>query len=491
MSPTSRTKGLSRKGYENLTWRCYRIIAQIQLFQNMFQLKKKIYENVPDSLKQLIRLVPYSLVAGRVYRDTLVLCRRFDKMSREEVLAYQENELGKLLNFAVNEVPFYQPHRSAAERFTPFDALKDFPLLTKEDVQEHFKELIPRSIDKIPYHKKTTGGSSGNQLTFLEDDTTYAREMAFMHSQWRRVGYSHNCRKATFRGVKFNKIRQGIFWQKNRIHNELQFSPFHMSEHNLPLYIDKIKQYLPQFIHGYPSAVNVLAEYILRHNLADTLTPIKAILLGSESCSEAQRERIEKAFNARVYTWYGHSERTVLGGECEKSKYYHSFPGYGILEIIKQDGSPCEIGEHGEIVGTGFMNRSMPLIRYRTDDFAVRRDPHCECGRHWDRFCDVMGRWSIEGFVIGKNGSRISAAALNMHGEVFKNVIRYQYYQKLKGELEIRVIVNPQFSEDDEKKIAYEHKKKLWSEMDIVVHRVDDIPLTKSGKQRRIICEIE
>ena len=93
--------------------------------------------------------------------------------------------------------------------------------------------------------------------------------------------------------------------------------------------------------------------------------------------------------------------------------------------------------------------------------------------------------------MIGKNGSKISAAALNIHGEVFENVIRYQYYQKLEGELEIRVIVNPHFSEDDEKRIAYEHKKKLWKEMDIVVHLVDDIPLTKSGKQRRIICDIE
>jgi phenylacetate-CoA ligase len=263
-----------------------------------------------------------------------------------------------------------------------------------------------------------------------------------------------------------------------------------MSEHNLPLYIDKMKQYLPQFIHGYPSAVDVLAEYILRHNLADNLMPIKAILLGSEGCSEIQRERIEEAFHTRIYTWYGHSERTVLGGECEKTRCYHNFPGYGILEIIKQDGFPCNIGEQGEIIGTGFMNRSMPLIRYRTDDFAVRREPHCECGRQWDRFSDVMGRWSIEGFVIGKNGSRISAAALNMHGKVFKNVIRYQYYQEQKGKLEIRVIVNPQFSIEDEKKIIREHKKKLWSEMDIVVRRVDDIPLTKSAKQRRIICEI-
>ncbi len=97
-------------------------------------------------------------------------------------------------------------------------------------------------------------------------------------------------------------------------------------------------EYRPEFLHGYPSAVDVLAEYVVRHGLTPKLPPIKAALLGSETCSPAQRERIEAAFRTRVYTWYGHSERTVLGGECEYSRVYHMFPSYGILAIIGEDG---------------------------------------------------------------------------------------------------------------------------------------------------------
>jgi phenylacetate-CoA ligase len=457
----------------------------------MFQLKKTIYENMPGFLRKLVRLVPYSLLAGKEYRDTLALCRQFDRMSREEVLAVQEKELRELLEFATKEVPFYQTYRSAVERFTAFEALKEFPLLTKEDVQTHYEELIPRSIGRIPHHIATTGGSSGQQLKFLEDDATYAREMGYMHSQWQRVGYSHNCRKPTFRGVAFGKNNGDVFWQENPINNELQFSPFHLSEKNLPRYVDKIKLSRPQFIHGYPSAVDVLAEFVLRHDLVGLLGSVQAVLLGSEGCSDLQRERIERAFGTKIYTWYGHSERVILGGECEKNKWYHCFPGYGFLEIIKPDGSFCDMDERGEIVGTGFLNRSMPLIRYRTDDFAARREPSCECGRQWDRFSDVIGRRSIEGFVIGKSGARISAVALNMHSLVFDNVIRYQYYQKVKGTLEIRVIANPHYSKEDEKKIVDEHNKKMWQEMDIKVVQIDTIPLTRVGKQLRIVCEID
>ena len=247
-------------------------------------------------------------------------------------------------------------------------------------------------------------------------------------------------------------------------------------------------EYQPLFIHGYPSAIDVLSEYILRNNLTTRLPKIYAALLGSEGCSTSQRERISLALNTKVYTWYGQSERVVLGGECEKSAFYHHFPGYGILEIISDNGTPCEIGEKGEIVGTGFLNRCMPLIRYRTEDYAIRRESKCKCGRNWDIFSDVEGRWNIEG-VIGHHGSRISAAALNMHGNLFKNVIRYQYYQKEKGKLEIRVIVNSNFTDKDADIIILEHNKKLQGEMDMELRIVTDIPLANSGKHRLVICE--
>ncbi len=250
-------------------------------------------------------------------------------------------------------------------------------------------------------------------------------------------------------------------------------------------------EYRPEFLHGYPSAVDVLAEYVVRHGLTPKLPPIKAALLGSETCSPAQRERIEAAFRTRVYTWYGHSERTVLGGECEYSRVYHMFPSYGILEIIGEDGEPCEVGGQGEIVGTGFLNRSMPLIRYRTDDYATREAHECDCGRCWDRFSHVVGRRSLEGFVLGKHGSRISEAALNVHDGCFNHVVRYQYYQRAPGQLVIRVIPNPLYSPADEAGIIAAYQKKLWGEVDIVVERVADIPLTKSGKQRRLLLEIE
>lgn len=457
----------------------------------MFELlNRRIYESAPLLVKRLCSMVPYAVIAGRNYRKTLCLCRQSDGWSREEVVAYQEHQLGRLLQFVADEVPFYQKYRLTISKHDPFNVLQELPIISKLTIQEHFQEFIPRSISSITHRVARTSGSSGNQMEFLEDASTYSREMAYMHSQWRRVGYTTHCRKATFRVVTIEKPKAGVFWQINPIHNELQFSPFHMSERNLGAYVQRFVEYRPEFVHGYPSTINVFAEYLLRNDLAKLLAPIKGVLLCSEACLPDQRSRIAGALRSPIYTWYGQSERVILGGECECSQFYHVFPSYGFLEVLADNGSRCQIGKEGEIVGTGFLNWSMPLIRYRTDDYAVLQESVCECGRQWDRFSDVRGRRSIEGYVIGKSGAKISSIALEPPFGAFRNVVRFQYYQNKPGKLRLRILPNPHYTAEDERKIIGVHESRLFGEMDIIIDLVKDIPLTARGKQRLIISEI-
>lgn len=444
---------------------------------------RKIYHNIPMPLLKLgFSLIPYAWVVGKNYTATRKLCRYLDAASQEEVTAYQEKKLSEILLYAVNHVPFYRKYRQQVETSrSAVEALKHFPAISKEDVQAHFDELTSDQIDEIPHLTARTGGSSGNQLAFYQDNRIFSIELGFMHSLWERVGYSPVFRKATFRGVVFPNLKPGVFWQHNPIHNELQFSPFLMSEQNLPAYIEQLCKYRPRFLHGYPSALTILADYVIRHDLTGRMPEISAALCGSEPCSPAQREKMEKAFNTRVYTWFGHSERVILAGECEDSTDYHALPGYGYLEMLKSDGGACAQGEFGELVGTGFWNRSMPLIRYRTGDFATRKGNVCSCGRHCALFGGVEGRWNISG-VIGKSGTRISAAAINIHESIFDHVKRFQYYQDEVGKLEILIVPSPDFSEQERQKILVTHKKKFGDELDITVKMVDDIPLTSSGK---------
>jgi len=451
-----------------------------------FMAKRRIYESLPVSVKRVACLVPFAWLAGHAYRRTLRRAAFFERASACEIHAYREQQLGKVLRFAADRVPAYRALRGAVDRLTPFEALKAFPLLDKDTLQANVHRYLPRDFDRMRHYEVTTGGTSGNQLRLFVDDVSQSVETAFVHRHWSWVGYSPRRRKATFRGVPFRDLKPGVFWQFNPIYNELQFSPFHMSEKNLPAYVEQLIAYRPAYLHGYPSAIDCLAEYVLRNRLRPRLPTIRAAFLVSEGFDPWQRQRIEKAFRTRVFSFYGHSERVLWGGECEENATYHQFPDYGILEIIADNGSDCDReGERGELVGTGLLTRCLPLIRYRTGDYATRCASRCACGRNWDRFTDVQGRWHQE-ILLGKTGSPISIAALNVHGPMFDKVVRYQYYQDTPGVCVIRIMVAQGFTQHDRTAIEQAYRDKVHDELDLVVRIVDCIPLTKRAKLRRL-----
>jgi phenylacetate-CoA ligase len=456
----------------------------------MYSLRRKIYESLPDVVKVPVAWIPLGWIAGSAYRRTLARGSRFERAPRDEILAFQEEMLGQLLRFACDQVPAYRPLRSTVERLPAFEAIKAFPLIDKTTVQRDRERFLPRDFHRLPHYEVSTGGTSGNQLTLYLDDDSQAEETAFMHRQWARVGYTPRCRKATFRGVDFPGARHGRCWQINPIYNEMQFSPFHMNRQTLPQYWERILAWRPTYLHGYPSALSLLARWVRDERISMQSLTIRAALLASEAIFPEQRTLIEEAFNTRAFSWYGHSERLILAGECEKTPVYHHLPDYGFLEIVDNNGNVVtEEGASGELVGTTFWNRCQPLIRYRTEDRARRLDFRCSCGRCFDRFDEVEGRWKQE-YVIGKHGSKISPTALNMHGPMFDKVTRYQYYQKQVGILELRVMLLPGFTSKDLEQLQDAYRHKVGDELDVFVKPVDDIPLTPRGKLKRLIQEL-
>jgi len=88
--------------------------------------------------------------------------------------------------------------------------------------------------------------------------------------------------------------------------------------------------------------------------------------------------------------------------------------------------------------------------------------------------------------VIGKNGAKISLAALNMHGPIFERVLRYQYYQDKPGVCILKVMGAPGFSDLDRIALHDAYHAKVGDEIEFVVQPVQDIPLTTRGKLKML-----
>ncbi|MDO4585840.1 MAG: hypothetical protein Q4C95_00930 [Planctomycetia bacterium] len=170
---------------------------------SIFSYLKTLYESSPSCVKDALYLLPFTWMAGREYRNTAKVLKQWDYASKEEIDAYQAAQLTKILTFATDHVPFYRSYKQYVEKYPASEAIKFFPLIMKDVIQNDFSSFVPDCIHSIPHRTSQTGGSTGNQLQFYEDWTTIPKEIASIHYQWKRVGYTPDSRKVTFRGVSF------------------------------------------------------------------------------------------------------------------------------------------------------------------------------------------------------------------------------------------------------------------------------------------------
>jgi phenylacetate-CoA ligase len=434
-----------------------------------------------------IALLPYFII----FLKTYLFLKQSQKWSKEKLKQYQTQKLHELIHHAYVNVPYYtrlfDDNGIKPDDIKELSDLQKIPVLTKELVRKNLNDLKARNYPDKSFEYVTTGGSTGIPLgLYYEKGKSRAIEWAFMKTQWDRVGYHFFNKCVYLKGATIELKKIGKY---SLFRRWLILSSYDLTDNNLPEYIDKIRAFKPKFIQAYPSSIIIIAKYMKNKNIPH-FDGLKAVFCGSENMYPGQRQLIEEKFGCRVYTWYGHAERVILGGECECSKNYHVFPEYGIFELVDDNGnSISNENQEGNLVGTTLTNFAMPLIRYKTDDLAFVYTKPCPCIRSYPLIHDVMGRW-IQEFIIAPHNRKISLTALNMHTDIFDNVEQYQFYQDHVGEVILNIIPRPEYSAFDTEKICSEITKKLGDDVNFTVRFVEKIPRTEQGKYRLLIQKI-
>jgi len=445
-----------------------------------------------NTTKKALALLPYIKAFWRTYRF-LKRSQYWDKSRLEE---YQLMRLRHLLEHAYKNVPYYKKVFNELglkpKDIQDFKDMQKLPFLTKDIVRKKLNELKAKNYDPKKFEYVTTGGSTGKPLGFYyERGVCRAIEWAFIKTLWDRVGYHFTDKCVVLRGNVVKSAEKGKYWEYSLFGRWLILSSFHMTNKNLPKYIEIIRKFKPRFIQAYPSAITILARY-MKENSIPPFSSVKAILCGSESLYPWQRKLLEEVFQCRVFSWYGHSEMCVLAGECEKSTYYHIFPEYGIVELIGKDGRLINrAGEIGEIVATGFNNYTCPFIRYHTGDLATLSNVKCKCGRNYPLLTRIEGR--VQEFIVASDGSLIPLGPVifGIHEVEWTKVKEIQFLQETPGELIIRVVKSPSYSDEEvEAYILKLFRTRLGGMFKLSVVFVDHIPRTLRGKYRYLIQKL-
>jgi len=164
------------------------------------------------------------------------------------------------------------------------------------------------------------------------------------------------------------------------------------------MHLDMIRRLRPTAVVGVPSFLAHLADKAAAANLDLAHGGIrKAVCIGEpvrEDDFSLNRagQTVSQTWGAQVFSTYGVTELAASLCECEFGCGGHLHPDLLFLEALDEAGWPVPDGEVGELTATTFGVEAMPLIRYRTGDFAAIHRATCRCGRNTLRIGPILGR---------------------------------------------------------------------------------------------------
>jgi phenylacetate-CoA ligase len=407
-------------------------------------------------------------------------------MSKEKMVDYQTEKLKQIINLSFNQVPYYQDlfkkHGISSADIKTLEDLKKIPLLEKETLRKNPDLLLNQQYRRRSLMRLHTSGTTGTPLTIFCDQRTRQLNYAFFDRFLQLVGVDPHGNRATLGGRTIVSPHQQKppFWRYVYFQNNLLLSAYHLTEENLDSYLKKLCQYKPAYIDAYPTSLYVLAEYAFNNNIK--LTGItKAIITSAEMLQQFHREMIEKVFEAPIYDQYGCAEMCVFVAQCPSGNY-HIHSDFGILEFLNSSGDPAAPGEVAEIVCTSLINPVMPLIRYRIGDLGILSDKKCGCSLSFPILEELSGR--IDDMIYTPDGKKISRLGRVIYDFPIKEI---QYIQKEIASVQVLIVKDTSFNENDEQRLIKELRKRLGMVIALQIDYVNTIERSANNKFKTVV----
>jgi len=384
-------------------------------------------------------------------------------------------------NFSYND--FYKRHKGMLSGKTDdFNKIMaDLPIIGKQDIIN--SSYFPNS-DRVVRGKKVkhhTSGSTGEGFQFYTSQSAIQKQWAvwWRYRMWHGIQIDTWCGYFGGRTVVSVRQKKPPFWRINIPGRQILFSGYHMSPENLKYYIQELNKRQLPWIHGYPSLITLLGNYILEMGIRLNYN-IRWITTGAENLLSSQINVIQKAFGVIPRQHYGLAEAVANFSECPSGKL-HVDEDFAYVEFV-----PNTNGQGYKVIGTNFTNYFTPMIRYDTGDIVEIDRNGCDCGRPGRIVKSIDGR--KEDYVILKDGTRLGRL-----DHIFKdlNHIREaQIHQKERGTIILRVVPSDSYSSPDEDRLLKEAQYRIGKNADISIEYVDAIERTKSGKLRLVINDL-
>lgn len=410
-------------------------------------------------------------------------------LPRADIEKTQLLHLREFLARVGRDVPYYRALFDTTG-FIPGDLaslqdLQQLPFLGKVEIRENIEQLKADNAGAL--EKFSTGGSSGEPLIFYRGKERVSHDVA---AKWRATRWwdvDIGDREIVLWGSPIELGSQDrIRSLRDKLIRTELISAFEMSEENMAKFVERIIQFRPRMLFGYPSSLALLAKYAASKSYKVDNLGIKVVFVTSERLYEHQREAIESAFGAPVANGYGGRDAGFIAHQCPAGSMHITAEDI-VVEIVGQDGAVLPIGESGEIVITHMRTGDFPFVRYRTGDVGILSDDACACGRGLPILKEIQGRSTD--FIRAADGTVIHGLALIYVLREIPQVGEFKIIQKAVDQITVQLVSSGD-RDDVEKSITEQFRRRLGDSLVVDFEYVDAIELEASGKFRYVISHL-
>ena len=243
-------------------------------------------------------------------------------------------------------------------------------------------------------------------------------------------------------------------------------------------WMEKIREFQPNMIIGYPSAIKILGE--LAHEGEVDLKVLRVVSCG-EPLGASLRKYLEDTFQAKVVNFYGASESLALGAELTGEDGMYLFDDMNVIEV-----------EEGAIYLTSLYNFAQPLIRYRISDrLSLREGERAEYP--FTKVESVQGRSEDLLWFENRRGEREFLHPLAVEGFCVEGLLDYQFRRQDKNAFEMLAEISGEERKEVVRKEMLQKMGKILREkrLDEVEFRVrfvrEILPDSVTGKKKLIV----
>lgn len=417
---------------------------------------------------------------GRCYREKYREAMARSGWSYDRKCEYRDRQLRQMAIHCYQTVPYYRRLFDEAgidcRRIRRLEDLKWLPILTRQQVRDHAGELLSTAYGTKRLLTRHTSGTSGSPLALRFTREADAAVWASVWRGYRALGLRRGTWCGYFGGRPVVPAARtcGPYYHVNYAGRQILFSVYHMGPDAMGSYVEALARFRPPWIQGYPSALTALAGFLRREGLSLGYTP-RWVTLSSENVSEAQLRLLEEVLGVFPVQSYAQTEAVAV---------FRQGPDRRLL--VEEDFSAVELlpaGPDGlcHVVGTGLVNRAMPLLRYDTGDLVTFRET--DRGRE---ICSLDGR--AEDDLQLRDGTVLRRLSRTLHGQA--HVLAAQIVQRSLDRMEVHLVVDRDYGSASEQALRRALDRVLAGRMDYRLVYVDSLRRTGHGKVQFIISEL-